>query len=187
MATALRAPLLFFCIPVPKLDGFAYDSWFHTCAYYLGVKDISKSVLADYRRHETNATTKNVLNTAHNVSRTRLICRQLRKDLAQQLLRDIEMLSVFSDRLGERGESLVADGTLGRRSLLSASHRIGIDLRHAKERLQLLRLPRQSRLLVILLRSIRRQNRNRRWIKSMIKVLVSPLFVSKSAYNSNHG
>lgn len=61
MATTVKKDFLSFCLPIPK--GVNYDLWLHTCAYYLGVKHINKQSLSLYRRHNSNATKNEHLNS----------------------------------------------------------------------------------------------------------------------------
>jgi len=64
MATAIRSGFLRKCLPFPKgIEGFsAHDSWLHSCAFLIDKKKLFNEVLADYRRHETNATIGGNLN-----------------------------------------------------------------------------------------------------------------------------
>ena len=77
MATAIRKDLLSICLPIPK--SFAYDSWIHFCANMFLRKKIIYDVLAEYRRHSSNATISGGLNvnyvTNHKHFKKRLLKR----------------------------------------------------------------------------------------------------------------
>lgn len=57
MATVVRRAFASLCYPMPDGIGLGHDDWLHRCAFALSTKAIDDAVLADYRRHESNATT----------------------------------------------------------------------------------------------------------------------------------
>jgi glycosyltransferase involved in cell wall biosynthesis len=60
MAMAIKKELLNYSLPIPSC--YAHDSWLNQCALLTNTKYIINDVLASYRRHETNATSKQLLN-----------------------------------------------------------------------------------------------------------------------------
>jgi glycosyltransferase involved in cell wall biosynthesis len=62
MATAVKGNFLKACLPIPEEYRSGHDNWLHECAYFLGVKSIIHLKLADYRRHEANATSFRKIN-----------------------------------------------------------------------------------------------------------------------------
>ncbi|WP_394200987.1 glycosyltransferase [Marinagarivorans algicola] len=67
MATAVKRSFLQFCLPIPTAD-VAYDEWLHVCARALGKRSVIPQALAEYRRHESNATKGMLVNQVENVS-----------------------------------------------------------------------------------------------------------------------
>jgi glycosyltransferase involved in cell wall biosynthesis len=65
MATAVRRSFLRLCLPIPQ-SAITHDVWLHNCAQSLGLKKVMTEVLAQYRRHEANATIKSKINSIHN-------------------------------------------------------------------------------------------------------------------------
>ena len=62
MATVVRREFLKHCLPVPRVDGVAFDDWIHRCAAFVDVKEVKREVLAFYRRHSSNTTGSGSLN-----------------------------------------------------------------------------------------------------------------------------
>lgn len=68
MATAVRKELLDICLPIPNNPLITHDLWLHECANALGVKKVIPDVLALYRRHSSNATKDEILNSVKKTS-----------------------------------------------------------------------------------------------------------------------
>lgn len=68
MATAVRKEFLDLCLPIPNNPMITHDLWLHECANLLGVKKVIPDVLALYRRHSSNVTKDEILNTAKKTS-----------------------------------------------------------------------------------------------------------------------
>lgn len=62
MATAIRGEFLKSCLPIP--NGVNYDNWLHACARILKERNICDKRLAQYRRHDENATIGSILNSS---------------------------------------------------------------------------------------------------------------------------
>ena len=77
MATALRRDFLSVALPIP--DGWSYDSWLHSLAHMTGRRRVIGRVLAEYRRHDSNATAS-VINAPHSVTAGELIRSRKQKD-----------------------------------------------------------------------------------------------------------
>lgn len=77
MATAVRQNFLSCCLPFPNnIDQFStYDNWLHGCAIVTSSKTVMKKVLADYRRHASNATAEGLLNDITLASYTDYRCK----------------------------------------------------------------------------------------------------------------
>lgn len=60
MSTVIKKELLELCFPFSNCVN--YDTWLHKCAIITGTKGIVYDILALYRRHEENATNKELIN-----------------------------------------------------------------------------------------------------------------------------
>lgn len=69
MATVVRQSFLECALPIPSAPGITHDRWLHECASALCGKRIIEEVLADYRRHDANATAGTTINSPASLSR----------------------------------------------------------------------------------------------------------------------
>lgn len=149
MATAVRRELLECALPYPDSPIHAHDSWLHDCASAIDGKLVLDEVLADYRRHDENATSASTLNRLGLApKRARwmsILAPTSVADLAAtaQRYRDLSRwLTDWRDELEARG--LTSSSQLRKRT--EEYRRIAA---HADERADLLQRPRAARVAAI--------------------------------------
>lgn len=120
MATCIRKTFLEKCLPVPfEVDGLTHDLWLHKCSESIGGKAILREILANYRRHSSNATQGKILNVDY-ITTAKYFRKPYRSYLDQK---DHEnyLLSIISEPLlpwlQENREALIEDGFSSRKRI----------------------------------------------------------------------
>lgn len=72
MATAVSSKFMRLCLPIPY-KYVTHDAWIHLCAYYAHSKSTLPSILASYRRHQSNATSGSLINHPTQVRKTSVL------------------------------------------------------------------------------------------------------------------
>ena len=155
MATAIRARFLKHCLPIPNVPGLSHDRWVHTCAYALGRKQIMPEVLALYRRHSSNVSIFNPLNSATKLTpcATRILSltKILRKPMykAQLLLMNDSDVTLLANWLADKRLPLIAEGFATGQEIDTLSALEAERSQIILERKRILKLPRWKRLSAV--------------------------------------
>lgn len=152
MATAIREPFLKLCLPIPKETKITHDMWLHQCAYVVQKKAIIREVLALYRRHYINVTTKDRLNvdfvTKPNHFKNSLL-KKLRNINNLKTLLDASLDQYLVHWLQGKSELLVENKYISKIDLEHIIEKEFNILHNIKNRRHILSLPRLERIAQI--------------------------------------
>jgi glycosyltransferase involved in cell wall biosynthesis len=148
MATAVRRSFLQMCLPIPNQAGMAHDRWLHDCALAVEGKVIVEEVLAQYRRHNTNATAESAVNVGFMTNRWTFLWDRFREPSKIKLLPSIPD-SPLSDWLSERRHELIMDGYLKSEDIDALIKRENEKTMVLRERNRLLQLSRWRRVVPV--------------------------------------
>jgi glycosyltransferase involved in cell wall biosynthesis len=98
MATVVRKDFLKMCLPILKRE--SHDIWLHKCALALNVKGIIYESLSLYRRHDSNVTLADPLNSITNIDAKNLIVNnKFRDNTKESLMESIYFIEGFHNWL----------------------------------------------------------------------------------------
>lgn len=147
MATAIRAPFLKLCLPIPDKHGLAHDTWLHQCADAICGKKIIRDVLAKYRRHSSNVTVADSLNVdfipgPDHFKNQRPNFKRL---LTSKTILNLPVNSPILEWLEINGNQLVSEGYLSESRLIRIMHEEGTKIECIQKRLKILSINRLKR------------------------------------------
>ncbi|WP_340103279.1 glycosyltransferase [Rhodohalobacter sp. 8-1] len=120
MATTVRRELLNDCLPIP--NGVNYDTWLHNIALNLGKRCIYEKVLSLYRRHESNATKSNIINSSSELTLNQYIWHKINNDSLYNAKRKkklyLALINWIKKKEFEKSSLVSCNTTLKKRQLL---------------------------------------------------------------------
>lgn len=150
MATVVRRPFLELCLPIPVSLDISHDDWLHQCANLINRKYIHPHCLADYRRHEKNATGGGEINVAFVTSKTYFF----RSRLSANTLRAVRLRRVSLEAargwLSQKYDLLEQNAHVSGHDIERSLEKLGTEVARAKTREEILSLSRLKRILPVL-------------------------------------
>ncbi|GLX77579.1 glycosyl transferase [Thalassotalea insulae] len=136
MATAVRRDFLQLCLPIPDFSFISHDAWLHHCAAIYNQKLILDEVLADYRRHENNATKEVSINSANKMGPLDYFYLKLDKRQQQlNLNKRKQFVSVLLQWLNQNNAEVIKNCILDEKYVLTEIAKLNDEIVHLNFRL----------------------------------------------------
>ncbi len=171
MATVIRKRFLQTLLPMPDEKNFSFDAWLHCCAGAVGVKGVVDSVLADYRRHDSNATLGVRINSSKKTSALDFYKESAQSDTLSWLGLNRFKNKVIMRWIAENREPLSAVVGEEKTFFQAAEKLLEIRNENYETRIHNLSLRRLSRLIPILIHYSKGGYSEYNGVKSLLKDL----------------
>lgn len=154
-ATAVRRSFLDLCLPCPRVQFIGHDDWIHSCAYMVGAKELIYDILAQYRRHDSNATVGGLLNSCHITTGRDFKKGTATVDTRPTLHTRRVILELQLEWLNQKGPELFRLGLLDMAKLYILQKETQARIKWIKSRQKILSKGKISRLVPIVLMLVR--------------------------------